>query len=86
MDRVNQAKYFDQHTEQLSELKSGDIVRMKMPAEKQWSQAVVSSKIAPRSYKVEVNCRYSTIGVIVSSCVLPRNPFKNVPAKLERMT
>ena len=31
---------------------------MKLPGEKQWSQAVVSSKIAPRSYKVEVNGRF----------------------------
>ena len=57
-DRVKQAKHFDQHTKQLSELKSGDIVRMKLPGETQWSQAVVSSKIAPRSYKVEVNGRF----------------------------
>ena len=57
-DRVKQAKYFDQHTKQLSELKSGDIVRMKLPGGTQWSQAVVSSKIAPRSYKVEVNGRF----------------------------
>ena len=59
-DRVKQAKHFDQHTKQLSELKSGDIVRMKLPGETQWSQAVVSSKIAPRSYKVEVNGRFYT--------------------------
>ena len=32
-DRVKQAKHFDQHTKQLSELKSGDIVRMKLPGE-----------------------------------------------------
>ena len=57
-DRVKQAKYFDQHTKQLSELKSGDIVRMKLPGGTQWSQAVVSSKIASRSYKVEVNGRF----------------------------
>ena len=31
---------------------------MKLPGEKQWSQAVVSPKIAPRSYKVEVNGRF----------------------------
>ena len=31
---------------------------MKLPGETQWSQAVVSSKIAPRSYKVEVNGRF----------------------------
>ena len=31
---------------------------MELPGEKQWSQAVVSSKIAPRSYKVEVNGRF----------------------------
>ena len=43
-DRVKQAKHFDQHTKQLSELKSGDIVRWKLPGE-----------IAHRSYKVEVN-------------------------------
>ena len=36
-DRVKQAKYFDQHTKQLSELKSGDIVRMKLPGKTQWS-------------------------------------------------
>ena len=57
-DRVKQAKHFDQHTKQLSELRSGDMVRMKLPGETQWSQAVVSSKIAPRSYKVEVNGRF----------------------------
>ena len=57
-DRVKQAKHFDQHTKQLSELRSGDMVRMKLPGETQWSQAVVSSKIAPRSYKIEVNGRF----------------------------
>ena len=57
-DRVKQAKHFDQHTKQLSELRSGDMVRMKLPGKTQWSQAVVSSKIAPRSYKVEVNGRF----------------------------
>ena len=31
---------------------------MKLPGGTQWSQAVVSSKIAPRSYKVEVNGRF----------------------------
>lgn len=45
-DRVKQAKYFEQHAKQLSELN---------PGETQWSQAVVSSKIAPRSYRVEAN-------------------------------
>ena len=54
-DRVKQAKYFDQHSKHLSELKSGDLVRMKLPGKTQWSQAVVTSKIAPRSYKVEAN-------------------------------
>ena len=53
--RVKQAKYFDQHSKHLSELKSGDLVRMKLPGKTQWSQAVVTSKIAPRSYKVEPN-------------------------------
>ena len=57
-DRVKQAKHFDQHAKQLSELKSGDIVRMKMPGETKWSKAVVSSKVASRSYKVEVNGRF----------------------------
>ena len=57
-DRVKQAKHFDQHTKQLSEFRSGDMVRMKLPGKTQWSQAVVSSKIAPRSYKVEVNGRF----------------------------
>ena len=57
-DRVKQAKHFDQHTKQLSELRSGDMVRMKLPGKTQWSHAVVSSKIAPRSYKVEVNGRF----------------------------
>ena len=56
-DRVKQAKYFDQHSKQLSELKSGDLVRMKLPGKTQWSRAVVTSKIAPRSYKVEANGR-----------------------------
>ena len=54
-DRVKQAKYFDQHSKHHSELKSGDLVRMKLPGKTQWSQAVVTSKIAPRSYKVEAN-------------------------------
>ena len=31
---------------------------MKLPGETQWSQAVVCSKIAARSYKVEVNGRF----------------------------
>ena len=53
--RVKQAKYFDQHSKHLSELKSGDLVRMKLPGNTQWSQAVVTSKIAPRSYNVEAN-------------------------------
>ena len=57
-DPVRQAKHVDQHTKQLSQLKSGDILRMKLPGETQWSQAVVSSNIAPRSYKVEVNGRF----------------------------
>ncbi|PFX11494.1 hypothetical protein AWC38_SpisGene24749, partial [Stylophora pistillata] len=57
-DCVKQAKHFDQHAKQLSELKSGDIVRMKMPGETKWSKAVVSSKVASRSYKVEVNGRF----------------------------
>jgi len=42
-DRVKQAKRFDQHTKQLSEFNSGDTVRMKLPGETKWSQAVVSS-------------------------------------------
>ena len=54
-DRFKQANYFDQHSKHLSELKSGDLVRMKLPGKTQWSQAVVTSKIAPRSYKVEAN-------------------------------
>ena len=54
-DHVKQAKYFDQHSKHLSELKSGDLVRIKLPGKTQWSQAVVTSKIAPRSYKVEAN-------------------------------
>ena len=52
---LSKRKYFDQHAKQLSELNPGDIVRMKLPGETQWSQAVVSSKIAPRSYRVEAN-------------------------------
>ena len=36
-------------------LKAGDLVHMKLPGKTQWSQAVVTSKIAPRSYKVEAN-------------------------------
>ena len=54
-DRVKQAKYFDQHSNHLSELKSGDLVRMKLPGKTRWSQANVTSKIGPRNYKVEAN-------------------------------
>jgi len=54
-DRVKQAKYFDQHSKHLSELKSGDLVRMKLLGKAQWSQVVLTSKIAPRSYKLEAN-------------------------------
>ena len=53
-DRVKQAKYFDQHSNHLSEPKSGDL-RMKLPSKTRWSQANVTSKIGPRNYKVEAN-------------------------------
>ncbi|PFX13394.1 Uncharacterized protein K02A2.6 [Stylophora pistillata] len=57
-DRVKQANNFDQHAKPLSEFKSGDKVRMKMPGETKWSKAVVSSKVASHSCKVEVNGRF----------------------------
>ena len=54
-DRVKQAKFFDQHSKHRSELKSGDLVHMKLPGKTQLSQTLVTSEIAPRSYKVEAN-------------------------------
>lgn len=47
----------NKHAKQLSELQPGDIVCVRLPCETQWSQAVVSNKIAPHSYKVEANVR-----------------------------
>ena len=35
-DRVKQAKYFNQQSKHLSELKSGDLVRMKLLGKTQW--------------------------------------------------
>ena len=52
---MKQVRYFDQHSKHLSELKSGDLVRMKLPGKTQWSQAVVTSKFASHSYKGEAN-------------------------------
>ena len=43
----------------LTELLPGDVVRMKLPGQTQWSRAVCKYQEAPRSYLVECNgCTY----------------------------
>ena len=79
-DRVKQAKYFDQHSKHLSELKSGDLVRMKLPGKTQWSQAVVplaATKLKPME---------KPVGEIASSYALLKSPYKNPPFKWRKTT
>ena len=75
-DCVKQAKYFDQHAKQLSELNPGDIVRMKLPGETQWSQAVVSSKIDLAAIGSKLMVK--STGETANSCVRQRKSYKNL--------
>ena len=50
--REKQAKYYNNKSKKLPCLHPGDRVRMKLPGQETWSQALVQRKVASRSYEV----------------------------------
>jgi len=50
-----QASYYNRVSKSLPELLPGDVVRMKLPGQTEWSKAVCKYQGAPRSYVVECN-------------------------------
>ena len=46
---------YNQGARPLIPLKSGDVVRMKLPGQQIWTPAVVTGEVTPRSYEVKVN-------------------------------
>ena len=55
--RSQQASYYNKLSKSLPKIQPGEVVRMKLPGDNTWSQAVCKDKVAPRSYGVEYNGR-----------------------------
>ena len=53
--KATQAKFFDRGSKELSTLKKGDVVRMKLPNSAQWSKGEVLGGAGKRSYQVNVD-------------------------------
>lgn len=52
--RAKQALYYNQHARDLPPLSVGEIVRMRLPGEKQWTSGTCVERHGPRSYIVRV--------------------------------
>ena len=55
--RAQQASHYNKVSQTLPEIQPGEVVRLKLPGNSTWSQAICKGEVAPRSYEVECNGR-----------------------------
>ena len=55
--KAQQASYYSRISQSLPVIQPGELVRVKLPKDSIWTQAICKRKVAPRSYEVECNGR-----------------------------